>query len=86
MTDVVERIRQYRQAQGWTITELAARADVDANRLALHGGRVGRAHAERVCCARACSPGAVALKTIGLCDYGEKSPGVLGFDASLDLG
>jgi ribosome-binding protein aMBF1 (putative translation factor) len=34
MTDVVERIRQYRQAQGWTITELAARADVDANRLA----------------------------------------------------
>jgi hypothetical protein len=65
MTDVVERIHQYRQAQGWTITELAVRADVDANRLALDGGRVGRAHAERVCCARACSPGAVALKKLG---------------------
>jgi transcriptional regulator with XRE-family HTH domain len=83
MTDVGERIRHYRQAQGWTISELAARADVDANRLAgMENGSAVPIQNECASLERAlpgCSP-----QELGLLVYGETYRGFPGFDASLD--
>ncbi len=83
MTDAGERIRHYRQAQGWTISELATRADVDANRLAgMEDGSAVPIQSECTALERAlpgCSP-----EELGLLVYGETYRGVPGYDATLD--
>jgi transcriptional regulator with XRE-family HTH domain len=83
MTDVGERIRHYRQAQGWTISELATRADLDADRVAgMEDGSAVPIQAECGALERAlpgCSP-----QELGLLVYGEIYRGVPGFDATLD--
>ena len=83
MTDVGERIRHYRQAQGWTISELATRAGVDANRLA--GMEDGSAVPIQNECAglERALPGS-SPQELGLLVYGETYRGVPGYDATLD--
>jgi transcriptional regulator with XRE-family HTH domain len=82
MTDVGDRIRHYRKAQGWTISELATRADVDPNRLAgMEDGSAVPTQSECAVLERAlpgCSP-----QELGLLVYGETYRGVPGFDATV---
>lgn len=83
MTDVGDRIRHYRQTQGWTISELATRADLEANRLAgMEDGSAVPTQSECGVLERAlpgCSP-----QELGLLLYGDTYRGVPGFDATLD--
>lgn len=83
MSDVGNRIRQYRQGAGWTIEELAALADVDPRRLS--GMEDGSSFPTQYECGALesalpdCSP-----QELGILAYGDTYRGVPGFDATLD--
>lgn len=85
MSDAGDRIRQHRQHAGWTISELALRADINPGRLAgMEDGSASPTQYECGAIERAlpgCSP-----QELGILVYGDTYRGVPGFDATIDEG